>query len=337
MAAGKRELTIDTRRKAAPRGSPQRPTSKTRLVIALDLGGTKLAAALVNRNGQVLKFASKPSDVSGRQPCLEQLIACARRAQQWARSQAVAIGVSVPGLVRRDGTVWAPNLPGWNRVPVARHLGRATGLPLVVDSDRNASVLGETWRGAARGASDAIYLIVGTGIGAGIVSGGRLVRGADELSGCAGWLAFSDHRLDSMGRDFRPRGVLESIAAGPAIAAAGAAALDRPAATTREVLAAARRGHPGAHRVVEQAALYLGLAVANLISLFNPQVVVLGGGVGASGETLLAPLRRTALRWAQPLAARRVKIVASRLGGRAPLLGMARIAWDSLGIGEDHR
>ncbi len=284
-------------------------------VLALDLGGSKLASALVDRHGRLSHPSSQPTDLSSADSVLEQLIRAARR----TRGRALAVGVSVPGLVRRDGTVWAPNLPGWKRVPVARHLARATGLPVVVESDRNASVLGEAWVGAARGAADVIYLIVGTGIGAGILSGGRLVRGADELAGCAGWMVMHEGRSGA---------TLEKLSAGPAIGAAGAAALGRKAMTATEVFAAARRGHAGARGVVRQAALRLGLAVANLISLFNPEMVVLGGGVGASRQTLLAPLRRTALRWAQPLAARRVRIVASRLGTRAPLLGAARLAWE---------
>src|ERR1043166_5623375 len=99
-----------------------------------------------------------------------------------------AAAVAVPGLVRPNGTVWAPNLPGWNALPLASRLRQSLGLPVVVESDRNAAVVGDCWRGAARGKSDVIVLMIGTGIGAGILSGGRIVRGAHELSGCAGWL-----------------------------------------------------------------------------------------------------------------------------------------------------
>ena len=295
------------------------------LVIALDLGGTKLASALVTSEGRVWKAWSAPTDVSSGRACLDQLLAAARRAWRMAGDRAAAIGVSIPGLVRRDGTVWAPNIPGWVRAPVGRRLREATGLPAAVESDRNASVLGEVWRGAARGAADAIYLIVGTGIGAGILSGGRLLRGAHELCGCAGWMVF-----DAEGRCRS----LEQLAAGPAVGAAGALALKKPNLTARQVLAAARRGDRAARDVVQRAASLLGLAVANLISLFDPEVIVLGGGLGSSGKALLAPLRRTALKWAQPLSARQVRITASRLGARAPLLGVARLAWEELRISD---
>ena len=300
------------------------PARNATLAIAADLGGTKLAVALVDVRGRVRRSISEPTELSDSRACLNQLIAAIQRAKGWARGRATVAGISVPGLVRRDGTVWAPNLPGWKRMPVARAVARATGLRVAVESDRNASVLGESWRGAASGATDAVFLIVGTGIGAGILSGGRLVRGADELSGCAGWLAVAAHGANSRAAVT----VLEPAAAGPAIAAQGAEALGRAGMTAREVFTAARQGRREARAVIERAAFHLGLAVANIISLFNPQVVVLGGGVGVAGELLLTPLRRTALRWAQPLAARRVRIVASRLRGRAPLLGAARLAFD---------
>jgi glucokinase len=92
----------------------------------------------------------------------------------------VAAAVAVPGLVRPSGTVWAPNLPGWEHMPLARRLKQSLGIPVLVESDRNAAVLGECWRGAAREKSDAIVLMIGTGIGAGILSGGRIIRGAHD-------------------------------------------------------------------------------------------------------------------------------------------------------------
>lgn len=285
-------------------------------VLALDLGGTKLASALVDRRGRISRAGAEPTDVSSAQNLMRQIKSVAGRVS----GEVEAIGVSVPGLARPDGTVWAPNLPGWTRMPLRRELERATRLPVVVESDRNCSVLGEAWRGAARGRQDVVCLIVGTGIGAGILSGGRLVRGADELSGCAGWLAVTDQ----LRREYRRRGILESLAAGPAIAKLGGAG------NVEQLVRAARKGNARARRTLERAGFLLGLGVANIISLFNPRVVVLGGGVSAVGEILLHPLRRAALAWTQPLAARRVRIVRSRLGGRAQLLGAASAAWQIL-------
>jgi len=281
-------------------------------VLALDLGGTKLASALVDRRGRFTAQRSESTDCSSTTSVLDQIKRVARR----ARGRVSAVGVSVPGLARKDGTVWAPNLPGWTRQPLRRELERVIGVPVAVESDRNCAVLGEAWLGAARGCDDVVCLIVGTGIGAGILSAGQLIRGPDELSGCAGWLVVTE----DLKKEYRNCGVLETLAAGPGIARlAGAQNL-------QQISRAARRGNRQARKALADAGTRLGLGVANIISILNPHVVVVGGGVAAAGDILFGALRRAALAWTQPLAARRVRIVRSRLGGRAPLLGAARVA-----------
>jgi glucokinase len=149
-----------------------------RPIVAMDIGGTKIAAGVVDRRGTIRRRVEEPVDGS-----VDQIV----RIIESLEASPEATGIAVPGLVRRDGTVWAPNLPGWEDVPLARLLKRRLRVPVLVESDRNAVVLGEAWRGAARGKRDVVALIVGTGIGAGILSGGHIVRGAHELSGCAGW------------------------------------------------------------------------------------------------------------------------------------------------------
>lgn len=259
-----------------------------RSVVAIDLGGTKVAAGLVTSGGSVRKRIIEPVEKDGAVDQIERLV-------EQLSDRSEAIGIAVPGLVRRDGTVWAPNLPGWERVPLARLLRRRLKMPVFVESDRNAVVLGEAWRGAAKGKSDVVVVIVGTGIGAGILSGGRLVRGAHELSGCAGWMVVTDE-TNAM---TRKSGSLEALAAGPAIAR---------------------------HNDYARAGRLLGYAVANLISLFDPEIVVLTGGVTQAADRFLDDLRWAALERAQPLAATQVQIVVSSLQGDANLFGAARLA-----------
>jgi glucokinase len=248
----------------------------------------------------------------------------------------VGAGVAVPGLVRSDGTVWAPNLPGWKKMPLARRLTRVLGIPVRVESDRHAAVLGECWRGAARGKSDAIVLMIGTGIGAGILSGGRIIRGAHELSGCAGWLTVTREHIHSA----QGCGELESLAAGPAIARAlqqrlrdgetsTLTQLDISQITARDVAAAARQGDGLAVDVFNRAGRFLGFALANLISLLDPEVIVLGGGMASVADLYLASLQKAMFERAQPLAASQVKIVVSKLPETANLLGCARLVWGS--------
>jgi len=313
-----------------------------RTVFAADLGGTKLTCAIVSAVGKILARQTESLDASTALAPVEQicrtaseLAAQAARGARARRGQPgwVAAGIAVPGLVRRSGTVWAPNLPGWENIPLARLLGRRLGVPVVVESDRNAAVVGEVWRGAGRGKTDVIALAVGTGIGAGILSGGVLVRGAHELSGCAGWMAVTEKEND----DFLRWGCLEALAAGPAIARAARKALALGAntalrrrraetITALDVADAARDGDAVSKEIFHRIGKVLGLAVANLISLFDPQVVVIGGGLAGAGDLYFDRLKRTALERCQPLAARRVRVQLSRLGPDANLLGAARLA-----------
>jgi glucokinase len=287
-------------------------------VVAVDLGGTKLAVALVDGKGQMSKLTTLAVDTRSALAPVNQIVEAARELIGANRLKATVsgIGVAVPGLVRRDGTVWAPNLQGWKKMAVAQRLKRALGLPVIVESDRNAAVLGETWRGAARGKSDAIVVMLGTGIGAGILSGGKLVRGAHELSGCAGWMVVAD----AYGTEARRCGQLESLAAGPGIARAAGAI------NAQDVAEAARRGDSVAIRVYLEAGRLLGHGVANLVSLFDPEIVVIGGGLAKASDLFVEALRRAVQERAQPISAKLVRIVTSTLGAHANLLGVARLA-----------
>lgn len=298
------------------------------VVFAADLGGTKLSAALVDVRGKILARRTELVDLTSTGAPLEQICHMARLLAAASRQvmRLRAAGVAVPGLVRRDGRVWAPNLPGWKRVPLAKLLRRKLGVPVVVESDRNAAVIAEGWRGAGRGKTDILVLLVGTGIGAGIISGGRLVRGAHELSGCAGWMVVTERQEPG----FLRVGCLEALAAGPGVARAAGQALKRKrnqALSAQDVAQAARRGDRHAQKLFERVGTFLGFAVANLISLFDPEVVILGGGIAEAGDLFFGRLKRVALERCQPLAGRQVRIVRSRLGENANLFGMARLAW----------
>lgn len=308
-------------------------------VLAVDLGGTKLAAALANREGKLSLRRSVRVDGGSALGPVKQIAAIAREfvgAQGSAAAKITGVGVAVPGLVRRDGTVWAPNLPGWKKMPLAQRLESVLNVPVSVESDRNAAVLGETWRGAARGKKDAIVLMLGTGIGAGILCGGRLVRGAHELSGCAGWMVVAD-QYDA---DAKRLGQLESVGAGPGIAVAAKKGLARGMASllqeipvdsinAYEVAEAARRGDALAIEVYLEAGRLLGHGVANLVSLFDPEIVVIGGGLARASDLFLDALRKAMKERAQPIASQKVRVVTSRLGGDANLLGVARLAWET--------
>jgi glucokinase len=229
--------------------------------------------------------------------------------------------VAVPGIYRSaSGTVWAPNIPGWDDYPLLTELRDAIGndVACAIESDRTCYILGEVWQGSARGARNAIFVAVGTGIGAGIMVDGRVIRGHADIAGAIGWLAL-DRPYDEKYRDC---GNFEFYAAGPGIA--------RAAHMSTEQVFATRKSDPETRVVIDRAVAYWGMAVANLVSLLNPEVIVFGGGVFGPATELLADIYREALQWAQPISIRQVRLVASALGSDAGLYGAGRVALDQL-------
>ena len=297
-------------------------------VIGLDLGGTKLAGAIFTPDGKLLCKNAVP--LAGRQGRavgelirdeLKSLLAAARA----RHLQITATGVSVPGIsYSKTGKVWAPNIPGWEDYPLRRELLAAVRdqrIRLAIDSDRACYILGETWRGAAQGCRNAIFLAVGTGIGAGILIDGRILRGAHDIAGAIGWLAL-DRPFQ---RKYVGCGCFEYHASGEGLAKV-AKELGCKAATARDIFAAYNHGDPKAREVIAQAVEFWGMAVANLVSLFNPEKIIFGGGVFGPGAKLLGDIYAEAKKWAQPISIKQVKLQASKLGGDAGLCGAGHLA-----------
>lgn len=302
--------------------------------IGADLGGTKLAAAVLTDSGDVLHRESIP--LAGRNgEAVGALIA--ERVRQLADDHRCdAIGVCVPGLYRAArGTVWAPNIPGWDDYPLLDELKSELGPTrrVTIDSDRAAYILGESWLGAARGSRDAIFLAVGTGIGAGILSGSRILRGHGDVAGAIGWLA-----LD---RPFALRyvqhGCFEDQASGPGLVRVARDLMSADSAYDGElrqkndldagdIFTAHEHGDTIAHQVIDNACQLWGMATANLVSLFNPEMIVFGGGVFGPAAQFLDRILDEARKWAQPIAIEQVRFVASALGDDAGLFGAGRLA-----------
>ena len=260
--------------------------SRTGLIAGVDLGGTKVRIGVADAGSRVLREIVLPTPRSGPARDLAAIVEAVRVVAGGRRI--AALGLGVPGVCdrRRGLVVWAPNLPGWRNVPAAEILRRGLRCRVVIENDADMAALGEVRRGAARGCRDALVLTIGTGIGAGLIVDGGLVRGAHGVAGAAGWMRVGGRRL-------------EDLASGPAIARGG----------------------------VARAGAALGEAVASLVSVLNPEVVVLGGGVmDGRGGPILRAVRRAVRGQAQPVAARRVRIVASGLRNRAGMLGAIRSA-----------
>ncbi|MCR4437955.1 MAG: ROK family protein [bacterium] len=316
-------------------------------MLALDLGGTKLATALFTEEGQALRKDIVPlQQRSGREVgalICAQINALLEAAEDGGYLPQ-AIGVSVPGIYyAASGRVWAPNIPGWQEYPLLEEISSlpaTSRLVVTIDSDRAAYILGETWQGAAKGCRNAIFLAVGTGIGAGILVDGHLLRGHGDVAGAIGWLA-----LD---RPYRPEykacGCFEYYASGAGIACLARELLARepdyrgplrakPAEqlTAPDVFAAFAQGDGLAIRVLDQCIAFWGMAVANLVSLFNPEQIIFGGGVFGPAVQFLERIAEEARLWAQPISITQVRLVASALGGEAGLYGAARLAWLAAG------
>ena len=304
--------------------------------IGADLGGTKLAVAAFTGDGDVIE--RDVTALGGREGSAVGSLIGERIELMRVQHRSEAVGVCVPGLYRADrGTVWAPNIGGWDDYPLLEELSGALGrnVRVTIDSDRAAYILGEAWRGAARGAKDAIFLAVGTGIGAGILVDENIVRGHGDVAGAIGWLAVD--------RPFKSRyvqhGCLEDQASGPGLVRV-AHDLITADPTYKGVLATKKRGEldPGAifaayesgdriaRGVIDNAIELWGMAVANLVSLFNPEIIVFGGGVFGPATQFLDRIYVEAKRWAQPIAITQVRLAASSLASDAGLFGAARLA-----------
>jgi glucokinase len=286
----------------------------------VDIGGTKIAAARVDRRGAVSNYAVIRTPSSGGHKVVEAVV---ELLEQMPGKDIGAIGVDVPGLAWPDGHVWAPNIPGWQRMPLGPELKKRFRLPTLVESDRNAFVVGEAWQGAARNCRDVVFLAIGTGIGAGILTDGRLLRGNGELAGSVGWMALRNEYQPI----YKQIGCFEAHASGTGIGLAASKEFGRKL-SARDLTTLARRGDRKAKQVLERAGHDLGLGLANLVDVLNPEMIVIGGGVAAAGDLLLKPARETIKQWGQPLAVKQMRIVRSRLGTRAGLLGAAKLAFD---------
>lgn len=310
-------------------------TDDAHTLLAVDLGGTKVAAARLTQDGRILERLEEPTSQDGPQPLIAQIVRMLDHLRSGAAARPLGVGIGIPAVLEPDTdfVIWAPNLNGWRDVPLRTSIEQALGLPVFVEYDGHTAVLGEWWLGAGRGYSSVAMIIVGTGIGGGLILDGRLYRGQDRLAGAAGWFALTSdpEASDPHGSSI---GHWESLAAGPGIArrarrlleqypSSSLHQIDPQTLSARDIFAAARQEDPLACRLVTETAQLIGLGVANVISLVNPEIVVLGGSVGRQPE-LLPHVKNVVARWAQPASAGSVVITSSRLGPDAGLYGAAR-------------
>jgi glucokinase len=317
-----------------------------RWIVGVDLGGTNVVVGLLPiEGGEVLGLRSLPTDsVRGAKFVVDRIVSMAQAAiaevlsaHGGSREEVAGVGIGSPGpLDRKTGTVInTPNL-GWRNFPLRDLIGNALNLPATLDNDANCAAYGEWWLGAGRGARALVGLTLGTGIGGGIVLNGEIYHGCSDVAGEIGHMS-----IDSNGRKCKcgNYGCIEQYASGPAIALRAVEGIETGAETilvdmvngkleditAATVYEATVQGDAYATEVMKDTAKFLGTAVASIINILNPQMVVVAGGVTRAGDTLFEPLRAEVRRRAFKSAQECCRIVPAELPGTAGVVGAAGV------------
>jgi glucokinase len=295
-------------------------------VLGFDVGGTFIKAAAVDRGGQMLSKREVPTPSGGPARVVAACAAVARdlEGEQGGRALAVGVGWPTP-LDPVRGIVLFDNKLGSAGAPIATLISRATGRRACLENDANAAAYAEYLYGAGRGAGSLILLTLGTGVGGGIVLGGRVWHGRDGAAGEIGHVKVNPagRRCLFCGR----RGCLEAYAGAQSLLRRYRRA-GRRADGMKDVVDAARSGERVAVRLISEMAEMIGVAVADLANILNPEIVVIGGGVARAGGILFRPIRSAVKRLALPNVSRGLRVVPAALGNDAGTLGAAGCAWN---------
>ncbi|WOD43149.1 ROK family protein [Hwangdonia lutea] len=315
-------------------------------VIGIDIGGTKISGAIFTFQGEIVERQKVLIDnAQGKEAGLliDSLLGSLLITANSKKIEVKAIGACVPGISDKlNGTVWAPNIKGWENYPLYSELTKIVDNPqinITIESDRSCYILGETWKGATKGCDNAIFIAVGTGIGAGILMNGQVLNGSRGISGAIGWLGFEPpykEKYDNCGN-------FEYYASGNGLVRSAKELLEQPKYSTsllsqipksqlrsEDIFEAFKNGDALAKEVFNKAIVYWGIAVANMVSVFNPEKIVFGGGVFGPAEQFLNRIIEEAKKWAQPLSIKQVQIEISTLKGSSGLIGAAYSALKSI-------
>lgn len=304
--------------------------------IGIDVGGTNVKIALVNEKGGIVYSNSIPTraemgyeyTVNSMKEAIKELL----KETNTSAKDVEGMGFGFPGQIDcKKGVVrLAPNIPGWVDVPIAEIMEKEFGIPTRVDNDVRCAALGELNFGAGKGCENLVCITVGTGIGSGLIINGKLVRGASNAAGEIGHI-----KLDMTGGPLcgcGDRGCLEAFASGPSIVAMAEEyikggkstkyrELANPDITPYVVSVAAQQGDPVAKRIFTIIGEYIGVGLASVVNLLNPEKIIIGGGVAAAGDILMTPIKETLVKRAMPISGGAVEVVPAQLGNTAGVIG----------------
>jgi glucokinase len=305
----------------------------------MDLGGTKLSAALISSDAQIIHVETIPLEGRKGDEVGTLIIEQATFLLKIAKAHGFSVnslGICVPGIAYAgSGCVWAPNVGDWENYPLLDVMQKGLGkdIRIRIDSDRACYILGEVWTGNARGCSDVIFLAVGTGIGAGIMCNNKVIRGTGDIAGAIGWMAL-DKPFDDK---FKSCGCFEYNASGEGLVKIAREMIvsgkfashtfRNDNITARELFDGYARNDALSKAVMQNAIEYWGMAAANLVSLFNPEKIIFGGGIFGPALQFLDAIYDEAKKWAQPISIGQVKFEAASLGNEAGLYGAAYLVF----------
>ncbi len=324
-------------------------TTSKPYVVGVDLGGTNVRAAVIDRASE--QIVARGENISSRgmegpELTAMQIATAARTALDGAgadAAQVLGVGVAVPGHVKaKEGLVkWAPNFKDqWKDVPIASLIERHLGLPVQIGNDANLAALGEFRFGAGRAVRHLVMVTLGTGIGGGIIVDGKLLDGADGGAGEIGHMVVNpggrggNSAFGSVEGETQRDAIIEraarKIQEGYETSLGERVDYNRFALTPAIIAEEAQKGDAIALEVFEETGYYLGLCVTNLIDLLNPEMVVIGGGIAQAGDIILDPIRRTVTATAIRSLAKSCQIVPAELGDNAGIFGGAAIILQEL-------
>jgi glucokinase len=321
--------------------------TRGRLILGIDLGGTKILTSVINAQGEMLsRDHSITPAAKGPEGVIQAIHASAERALEGASismDRVWAVGVGAPGLAdTKAGILYtSPNLPGWKDVPLRDILQEKLKKKAFLINDGNAAALGEFYFGAAKGVPHFIYVTISTGIGGGIVVDGKVLNGFMGMAGEIGHMTIADEGPPCHCGN---RGCWEALASGTALAKEAQKRIEKGADTTiltfaegkidkvtaQVVQTAAEKGDLLANELILKTAYYFGVGLANLVNIFNPEMIVIGGGLSNMGDRLLKPAYQVAGERAFSRSYRMVRFVRAGLGRNSGVLGAAAFAFDEM-------
>lgn len=321
-------------------------------IIGVDLGGTNIVSLLMSRDSKILARDTRRSLAKeGKERTISQIVASVRKILEEGESSEIfsksilGVGIGSPGpLNTKEGVIhFAPNFPGWIEVPLIQILRDELNLPIFLENDANAAALGEWWLGAGKNVDNLVLLTLGTGIGGGIIIEGEVLHGAWDTAAEIGHMIICEGGLTcGCGK----QGCLEAYASATGVVKRTLAAIEKGEKTllinlvenrlediTCELIfKTAEKGDSLAKWIVEETARYLGIGIASIVNIINPEMVILSGGMIAAGDTLFKPVRKYAQENALAAAIKEVKIVPAALGGNAGAVGAAATVLKKKGL-----